>query len=184
MENKNKKESISKSKKVFLTFILFVFLWILVWVVMSDPLGGAKVWDSVSINYTAYLEDWSVLEIRNESDPLTFQLWDRSVVDWINNAVVGMKLNKKKKVKISPEEWFGKYYDSSKHKNVPYSMLESFGIEPNTWDFVKLWDVKWVVKEILWTWEQDFVVLDTNDMKTWQSLTYEVELVGLVKKSE
>jgi len=175
---RNSKKSIKNS--LFVIFFIVVLV-VLAWVIVKDPLWWVKTGDKVTIVYTSYLDDNSVLEIRDNSNPFVFVVWSNDVISALNAWIVGMKKGKEKTIDVNPSEWFWKFYDPRRQKKVPYQMLKNFGLAPGVGDFVELWDVSGVVKKIEWTGLNSLVVLDTNSLKTWKKLVYQIKIIDILK---
>lgn len=67
----------------------------------------AKKGDQVSIHYTGRLNDGTVFDSSDGSDPLVFVLGTGQVIPGFENAVMGMNAGDSKTVKIAAREAYG-----------------------------------------------------------------------------
>jgi len=63
----------------------------------------------VKIRFVIRLNDGSVVGTEEEKSELAFTIGQRNVLPVLEENVVGMKVNEKKKIKISSEEGYGQY---------------------------------------------------------------------------
>lgn len=61
----------------------------------------------VAIEFTIYLEDGSVFGGNSESDPLIYQQGQGQIPAELENALVGLKADDRKKVTLTPEQAYG-----------------------------------------------------------------------------
>ena len=66
--------------------------------------------DKVKVEYTGTLDDGTVFDSsKKHGAPLEFEVGARQVIPGFENAIVGMKKDEEKKVKIKPAEAYGEY---------------------------------------------------------------------------
>ncbi len=137
-----------------------------------------KAWDTVSVNYKLTLEDWT--EVDNSYKrwtPLDFTVDGQMVIKWFNEWVKWMKVWEKKKLEISPKDWYGEYNAKNVEK-VPKEQLKSF---VEAWVELKVWNKlptqygNFVIKAVS---EKD-ITIDLNHELAWKKLIFEVELVEI-----
>jgi len=66
-----------------------------------------KVGDTVKIHFTGKLEDGTVFDSSQENKPLKFKVGSGSVIQGIDDTVVGMKANQEKSIHISSDKAYG-----------------------------------------------------------------------------
>ncbi len=71
-----------------------------------------KEGDVVSVHYTGKLSDGTVFDSSVGRDPLSFTVGAGQMISGFDQAVVGMSLNGKKTVTLSPEEAYGPFEES------------------------------------------------------------------------
>jgi FKBP-type peptidyl-prolyl cis-trans isomerase 2 len=67
----------------------------------------AKVGDIVTIHFTGKLEDGSIFDSTEKDNPLKFKIGNNEVIQGIDEAVVGMKINQEKSIHISSDKAYG-----------------------------------------------------------------------------
>ena len=65
--------------------------------------GGSKV----SIEYTLSLEDGAVLHTTVGGAPIEFEQGSDGVIEGLNEAIIGMKIDERRQVKVPPEKGYG-----------------------------------------------------------------------------
>lgn len=153
----------NRKKIIFLGTLLASWL-VLTWCLWKT-IGDTSV---VSIKYTASFEDGSVFQTW-QLDNISIN--DASLVQWVQEWLIGMKKWSKKIITVTPEMWYGKYYDKAKIQKIAKELIWN----DTTWAVVKIWndDVT-----IVW-FEWDLVVLDINPKNTRENLVYEVDVVDV-----
>jgi FKBP-type peptidyl-prolyl cis-trans isomerase 2 len=74
-------------------------------------MAQAKNGDTVRVHYTGKLEDGTVFDSSQDSEPLEFTIGEGEVIPGFENAVVGMEPGQKKTVTIPAEEAYGFRHD-------------------------------------------------------------------------
>jgi peptidylprolyl isomerase len=67
----------------------------------------AEVGDIVTVHYTGTLDKGDTFDTANERNPLVFTIGANSVFPKLEYSVVGMKVNQRKVVRLTPNEGFG-----------------------------------------------------------------------------
>ena len=70
-------------------------------------MAQAKIGDTVRVHYTGKLDDGSVFDSSQDSDPLEFTIGEGEVILGFENAIVGMEPGQKKTVEIPADEAYG-----------------------------------------------------------------------------
>ena len=76
----------------------------------------AKNGDKVKVEYTLTLDDGQVVDTSKGRGPLEFTLGEGHVIKGFNDAIVGMKVNEEKNVKIQPMDAYGESKPQMKMK--------------------------------------------------------------------
>jgi len=138
-----------------------------------------KTWDSVSINYTGKLQDWTVFDssLNPWRDPIEFEVWAWRMIKGFDSGVLWMKIWEKKTLTLAPSEAYWEY-DPKKIKEVPNSQLKSF---TDAWIKIKVWaklpTQAWIfkIKEV----KKDSIIIDLNHELAWKTLIFDIEVVDI-----
>jgi len=69
---------------------------------------GVKAGDNVKVDYTGSFDDGTIFDSSEKhKQPLCFQAGAKQVIPGFDNAVIGMKLNEEKTIKIQPADAYG-----------------------------------------------------------------------------
>ena len=141
--------------------------------------NSVKVWDIISITYTATFPDGTVFDQNTEQTPLMFSVGSGSVIQWLDEGVVGMKVGGTKTLTIAPDKGYGKLYNESNIQRISQLIFDKLSITPENGTTQKLGDIEWIIK---WT-EQDgsgnaLVLFDINPRQTRDTLKYKVTILA------
>jgi len=79
--------------------------------------------DKIKVEYTGKLEDGTVFDSSEKHDkPLEFEVGSKQVIPGFESAVIGMKLEEEKEIKLQPEEAYG-HYNEQLVKKIPKEQL-------------------------------------------------------------
>ncbi len=70
-------------------------------------MAQVKNGDSVKVHYTGKLEDGSIFDSSEGRSPLAFKVGAGQMIKGFDRGVVGMVLNEKKSISVSPEDGYG-----------------------------------------------------------------------------
>ncbi len=133
---------------------------------MSDVI---KEGSEIEIVYEGKLGDGRVIDTNKGKDPLHFIVGSSSIIQGINEAVVGMKEGETKRVTIKPEKAYG-FFDKGlihkiKRNLLPKDVHEGCTLSDNN-------GVTWVVKNL----QKNYAILDGNSPLADQILTYNIDI--------
>lgn len=138
-------------------------------------MAESKIGDSVSVHYTAKLQDGTVIDSTEGREPLAFTAGSDEVIPGVSNAVVGMAEGDSKTIQVPPEEAYGLRREGQEQQ-VPRNLLP---------EDVKLGEPLWAKageqQVMVWITEinDEFATLDLNHPLAGETLTFELELVTL-----
>lgn len=155
------------------------------WSTTSDQ--TVKVWDFVSVNYVWRLEDGKIFDTNIEKvakdestfqegrpySPLTFTVWQRQMIAWFDQGVIGMKVWETKKLTIKPEDAYWQP-DPKAILTTGADIFKQQGINPVVWQSYQFWMYKWKVLSASWT----SITIDFNHELAWKSLVFEVTVLS------
>ena len=136
--------------------------------------------DTVRVHYTGTLEDGTQFDTSRGRDPLTFTMGEHTVIPGFETAVAELEEGSTAKVTIPAADAYGERIEEAKQK-VPVEAFESglpqvgWGVELQGPDGQR---VNAMVTEVT----QEYVVLDFNHPLAGQDLTFDLELVKIVKE--
>jgi peptidylprolyl isomerase len=132
----------------------------------------------VSVVYTGMLDNGEVFDSSEGRPPLEVQMGSGDVIPGFEAALMGMTLNETKTFTLSPEEAYG-HRDESRMHDFPNSDIPP-GMEPEVGQVLMLntpggQQIPARVERI----DQEKVTFDLNHPLAGQSLTFEIEVVGI-----
>ncbi len=138
-----------------------------------------SVWDTISVNYTWKLEDWTVFDssLNPWRTPLEFEVWAWKMIKGFDNWVIWMKIWEKKTLTLLPADAYWEY-DENKTQDLKKESLKSFedaGIELVAWAELPTPQWKFKIKKV----EGDIVTIDINHELAWKKLIFDIEIVEI-----
>ena len=132
----------------------------------------------VSVDYTGTLDNGDVFDSSKGRQPLEYQAGAGQMIAGFEAAVMGMALNESKTFTLSPEEAYGER-DESRTYDFPKSNIPQ-GMEPQVGQTLMLSgpNGEQIPAQVA-RMDDEKVVFDLNHPLAGQSLTFEVEVVGL-----
>ncbi len=134
--------------------------------------------DTVTVHYKGTLDDGSVFDSSEGSDPIEFTIGAHEVIDGFENAILGMAAGEKKTENIPAEQAYGDREEQLVF-HVPRSSLQG-GLEVEVGDYVRvtLPDGKAASMQVVGL-DDEGVTLDANHPLAGKTLTFELELVEI-----
>jgi len=109
--------------------------------------------DTVSVNYTLTLKDGKKIDSSlDRGVPFEFTVWEKQVIKWWDEGLVGHKIWDKFKLEVSPEDGYW-IYDEKNVQVLQKDQLQSF---VDAWISLTVW-------ETLPTSRWQFVIIDADD---------------------
>jgi peptidylprolyl isomerase len=138
----------------------------------------ARQGDKVSVHYKGTLDDGSVFDSSEGSDPIEFTVGAREVIEGFDDAIVGMAVGDRKTENIPAERAYGEREDDLVF-NVPRaSMQPGFDVAVGDVVRVQLPDGHDAPMQIA-ALDDQTITLDANHPLAGKALTFELELVGI-----
>ncbi len=141
-------------------------------------MSQAKDGDTVKVSYTGKLEDGTVFETRDSSDPLEFTIGGENVIPGFEKAVVGLAVNESKSVTIPSEQAYGSHREelvvSVDRKQLPANVTPEVGQQVE----ISQSDGQAVVMMIAEV-HDDKITLDGNHPLSGQNLVFDIKLVEI-----
>jgi FKBP-type peptidyl-prolyl cis-trans isomerase 2 len=146
-------------------------------------MAQAKMGDTVKVHYNGKLDTGVLFDTSEGSDPLQFELGSGCLISGFEEAIIGMSPGESKTVNIPPEKAYGKYREDrvikSDKKDQPTDIVPAEGMthEVSASNGVM---VPVQITEI----KGDTITLDANHPLSEQTLTFEIQLVEIVKNQK
>ena len=148
--------------------LLFITTWLSV-LVLAWCLGKTITNTStISLKYTANFEDNSLFESKEITGIVLWQ-WQLSL--WLEEWLLWLKKWDTKQITVTPDKWYGKYYDPGKVQKLSKEIVWNLEI----WSILKVWNEDAVVIWLEW----DNLIIDINPKNTRQELNYNVEILDV-----
>ena len=132
----------------------------------------------VSVHYKGTLQNGEVFDTSEGRHPLEVQIGEGQIISGFENALMGMSLNEKKVFTLNPEDAFGQKDESRIHS---FSREDvSAEVNPEVGQTVAISvqggrQVPAIITEV----DDEKVVLDLNHPLAGQTLTFDIEVVGI-----
>jgi len=142
-----------------------------------------KVGDNVKVQYIGRLMDGTEFDnsrTRNEGEGLNFIIGDGKLLKGFNDAVVGLKIGEKANVTLNEEEAYGKYIPEAVMEVKKTDFPPNMKFELNTLVQGQNPDGQPIQAKII-NIEEEYIKLDLNHPLAGEGLTFEIELVEVVK---
>ncbi len=137
-----------------------------------------KKGSKVKIHYTGSLDDGRVFDSSEGKDPLEFEAGSGKVIKGFDAAVMGMKKDEEKEVKLKPEDAYGERNDELKQK-VPKEKINIPGeIKPGMTLAVTSPDGQQFPVQVLEV-EDENIVIDLNHPLAGQNLNFKIKIVDI-----
>lgn len=140
----------------------------------------AKIGNTVRVHYTGSLSNGEIFDSSRETKPLEFKLGAGNVIAGFDSAVTGMEVGENKTVHIPANEAYGEtipeLVQELERSMFPKDLeleegLELFGKNNNGQD------MNFIIAKI----EGDKITIDANHFLAGKDLTFDLELVEIVK---
>jgi peptidylprolyl isomerase len=140
----------------------------------------AKQGDTVQLHYMGKLQDGTIFDTSRERHPLQFTIGNGQVIAGFEQAVIGMKIGESKTARIPMEQAYGQHREdlvvTMNRSQLPPNLIPQVGQRlelTQTDDQVSLVTVTDANESTL--------TLDANHPLAGKELTFDLELIGIVK---
>ncbi|HXY53173.1 MAG TPA: peptidylprolyl isomerase [Nitrospirota bacterium] len=139
----------------------------------------AKRGDTVRVHYTGRLEDGTVFDTSRSRHPLQFTLGNGQVIAGFENAIAGMNIGESKTTVIPVEQAYGPRRDDMivtvKRDELPHDLDAKIG---QRLELTQM-DNRTILVTVTNVTESS-LTLDANHPLAGRTLTFDIELVGIV----
>ena len=142
-------------------------------------MAKVKEGDKVKVQYTLTLDDNTVIEKTDESNPLEFTLDAGNIIPGFEKAVIGMSPGESKSVQIPPEEAYGEHREELVMKVNREDLPED--LDPEVGQHLRLQSDKQEPFIVTVTGTSDSeVIMDANHPLAGKNLNFEIELIEIL----
>lgn len=172
------------------------WLILLSWCWSSKPkTWPAQIWDSIYVNFVAKYDAFDALlydtNIQEQIDlvwantsdftiwPVSIKLGDTAskIPQVVHNALIWQEAGKQIEIQVNPSDRNDVTYDPTNTVELSTAIFQKAGISLPVGSLQYIWEQVATVKEIRWEWEEQIVVMDTNPLKSYQTITYAVDIL-------
>ena len=139
---------------------------------------------SVLIDYTLALEDGTVIESTQGTDPLRFKMGDGSLIEGLEAALVGLSAGDRQCVQLDPREAFGFADETNVHLMTRDKFPAEMELEPGLIIGFTTTSGEEVPGKILELPDENLVVVDFNHPLAGHSITFDVEVLAVGEQDE
>jgi FKBP-type peptidyl-prolyl cis-trans isomerase 2 len=137
-----------------------------------------KVWDTISIIYTATFSDGQIFDQNTEKTPLVFTVGSGEVIQWLDEGIIWATVGKTKSIIITPDKWYGKLYNTNNIQKISQLIFDKLSIKPENWTTQTLGNIQGIVKGIETDGSGNVLVLfDINPRQTRDTIEYTVTVL-------
>ncbi|EAQ01256.1 peptidyl-prolyl cis-trans isomerase, FKBP-type [Pseudooceanicola batsensis HTCC2597] len=138
----------------------------------------AKPGDTLHLHYTGKLDDGTVFDSSEGSDPLSFELGSGQIIPGLEAGITGMEVGETRTVKVEPEDAYGAHQPERMQAVDRASVPDDIPTDPGTQLQVQTQDGQSLNVTIADVTE-DELILDANHPLAGKTLTFDVELVEI-----
>jgi peptidylprolyl isomerase len=146
-------------------------------------MAKAKMGDTVVLHYQGYLEDKTVFDSSLDRQPIQVLLGEESILDGVEQAIVGMEAGDTKTIILPPEKAYGEYTEGKGLTVRRDQISEDCNPEPGMVLELTSADEGTIAAPILEV-TPETVVIDSNHPLAGKTLTYEVSLIKILSTSQ
>ncbi|GAB5465413.1 MAG: peptidylprolyl isomerase [Candidatus Kapaibacteriales bacterium] len=144
-------------------------------------MATAKNGDKVKVHYTGTFEDGEQFDSSIGKEPLEFELGAGMMIPGFEKGVVGMEQGEKKKLVLPPEEAYGLYNEEYVVKVGRDKLPPDLNPELNMYMEMQMPNGDPVTVMVI-AMDDETLTLDANAPLAGKTLTFEIELLGILKK--
>ncbi|MEK7432609.1 MAG: peptidylprolyl isomerase [Cyanobacteriota bacterium] len=138
---------------------------------------------AVGIDYTLYLDDGSIADTTQDSEPLYFLFGYDNIIPGLEKALEGLSVGDKKTVEVEPEDAYGDINPDG-FQEIPKTVFpEDAEIELGM-PFALMDEDNNYIPATIYEIEENHVLVDLNHPLAGEKLRFEVEVVDIKEASE
>jgi len=134
---------------------------------------------SVVIKYTLAIENGTVIESTDGTDPMRFTIGDGTLIDGLESVVSGMQPGERQCVSLDPREAFGFADETSVHVMPRADFPEDIQLEPGLIIGFTTPSGEEIPGKVMDVVDDESVVIDFNHPLAGHTITFDVELISV-----
>lgn len=142
---------------------------------------NAQNGDRVKVHYTGTLDNGEQFDTSVGKDPLEFTLGEGMMIPGFEKGVLGMEQGEKKQIVLPPEQAYGPYNDDYVLRVEKDKLPPDINAELNMYMEMQTPDGNPITVKVIGI-DEDTITLDANAPLAGKTLTFDIELVGLLKQ--
>jgi len=139
---------------------------------------------SVLINYTLALENGTVVESTQGTDPLRFSLGDGTLIEGLEAILMGMKVGERQCLQLDPREAFGFPDETNVHMLTRDKFPKEMPLEKDLIVGFTTPSGEEVPGRIMEMPDDDLVIVDFNHPLAGHAVTFDVEVLAIGAEEE
>lgn len=143
-------------------------------------MSQVKDGDTIKIHYTGRLDDGTIFDTSQDDEPLEFTVGKNEVIVGMEEAVLGMQPGDEKTITIASENAYGPYHEEMVVVVGRNEFPEDMEIEVDQQLSVVVEDDQTVIVTVTEITDET-VTLDANHPLAGEDLTFDIQLVEIVK---
>jgi len=164
-------------KSCLISFLIIFLLYLTYYFTkVKGEILAAKNGDKVKVHYTGMLENGTVFDSSEGSEPLEFVIGKGYLIEDFENAVIGMEINQEKDVKISKDNAYGEPRQDLIFE-IPREEVED-DVQPGEFLFISNGDNRIPVKVL--DVKDSVVIIDANHPLAGHDLLFKIRLVEIL----
>jgi len=130
----------------------------------------------VRVHYKGTLDDGSIFDSSEGSDPIEFVAGAGEVIQGFDQAVLSMNIGEKKQIRLPPPEAYGDRQEDLLEE-IEKKLIQDLEVQVGTWVEVKTTAGQMLDGQVTKV-NEGSVMLDFNHPLAGKTLNFEIELVG------
>jgi FKBP-type peptidyl-prolyl cis-trans isomerase 2 len=139
----------------------------------------AKQGDTVKVHYTGKLDNGMIFDSSEKREPLEFKIGDGKLIPGFEKAIIGMKVDETKTIKLMAEEAYGKHKSElvakAPKKDIPKNINPQIGQQLQ----INQPNGQMIIVTVIGITD-DEVTLDANHPLAGKDLTFDLRLVEII----
>ena len=137
----------------------------------------------VQLQYTGSFDNGEVFDTNVGLDPLEFQVGSGAIINGLDRAVVGMKINDEKEITVAPEDGYGDYNNAFLLTVPRQEMQAGFTPEPGMVISIQMENGNLIPARVTEVNDDD-VKLDLNHPLAGKTLHFNIKIVAVNSEAQ